>query len=226
MDERPSPSGMLVQKDRDFLRGEIEYKGRQGVFERKKSIRNRFKNTILDFTVLLNNMEREDRVELADELATLPAKGVLGGGYAIESVADMIGFLYLLEDDTEAFEATLREGIMRGCRRRGDRVGRIDIDIDIHAHEAINPDRVLQLAGEGRIFDLNLAEQFWLTRCLVATKTLPMEQLIAELEESGFPPVEGKATDQIAARVLGAELEHEPIPDLEEEDKPDDEDDE
>lgn len=209
---------MLAQKDRDFLRGEKEYSSRQGVFERKKAIRNRFKNTILDFTVLLDNMTTEDRTEIVDELATLPAKVVLGGGYAIEAVADVIGFLYLLEENTEAFEATLREGIMRACRRRGDRVGRVDVDITIHEHDQINPDRVLRLAEEGRMFDLNLAEQFWLTRCLIATKTLPMEDLIADLKESGFPPVDGEATDLVAANVLEAELKGEAISGLENED--------
>jgi len=63
-DDRPEPHGMLAPVDREYLYQKDEYGSRQAIHNRKRAIRTRVRNTILDFTLVFERLAHEEREEI------------------------------------------------------------------------------------------------------------------------------------------------------------------
>jgi len=55
-----STSGFLTEKDRQFLRGEIEYESKQGRYSRRQSIRERTRSAFADFSLLHEHLPDDE----------------------------------------------------------------------------------------------------------------------------------------------------------------------
>jgi hypothetical protein len=177
-DERPTPDGMLAAVDRRYLRGEEEYNSRQGVHDRRKAIRSRIVNTILDFGLVFENLSATDRQTVVNEVMDeTPDHSLMGGSVSAPSgVIAMLAFLYELHDDVSQFEQTIERGLGVALVHEQDAsVVSVEANIDIKRVEDVNPDVVMEKVDEERFADLTPAEHQWIVRVLAANGNLSIE---------------------------------------------------
>ena len=100
------PRGVLSQRDREYLVGESDIEPKtQSERNVRGTIRERVKNALLDFTLLLHHLPPRDRKQIFDS----PDRGVRTG------IADALGFLYHETEPTRHnFERLLQMGIDHG----------------------------------------------------------------------------------------------------------------
>ena len=171
--------GMLSHTDRQFLIGEKEYDHRQSSFDRRRTIRERVVNGILDFKVLLHELSENDREKIIDELGMrAPEHSLIGGSYAAPSgVTDAIAFLYLLHTDREDFLTTVDHAVKSALRHRGEAVTDVKTRMDIKRPEHIDIEAAIEKLESKRMDALTDGEREWLLRALVATGDAPASRL-------------------------------------------------
>jgi hypothetical protein len=177
-DKRPTPHGMLAPVDRRYLRGEEEYNSRQGTHDRRKAIRTRIVNTILDFSLVFERLSAEDRRKVLDEVMNeTPDHSLIGGAApAPTSMVAMLAFLYELHDDVSHFEQTVSRALETALIRERDATAvSVEVNIDIERVENVDPPSVIEKVDEGRIDDLSSAEYQWVVRTLATNGNLSAE---------------------------------------------------
>lgn len=108
-DQENRPRGMLTPKDRELLRGEIEYKHQQQYSNRRRDIRERIANGLLDFNAIQYSLQDKDRKLIFQDPAT--AAGV-DDPLLPESIRSMFYWTYLgLREQNYDFEGLLVEAI-------------------------------------------------------------------------------------------------------------------
>lgn len=108
-DQEKRPRGMLTPKDRELLRGEIEYKHQQQYSNRRRKIRERIANGLLDFNAIQYTLQDKDRKLIFQDPAA--AAGV-NDPLLPESIRSMLYWTYLgLREQNYDFEGLLVEAI-------------------------------------------------------------------------------------------------------------------
>jgi len=108
-DQENRPRGMLTPKDRELLRGEIEYKHQQQYSNRRRDIRERIANGLLDFNAIQYSLQDKDRKLIFQDPAT--AAGV-DDPLLPESIRSMFYWTYLgLREQNYDFEGLLVKAI-------------------------------------------------------------------------------------------------------------------
>lgn len=126
-DDRDRPRGILSSADRQYLRNPDEY-SRQAAHERKKAIRERVWNTVLDFG-LLSELSRDRRQSILRSNDPEKSEGKPVSHFDLEaSLAWMLAFAHQLSTDlgvpvepnpphdelkSRTFEIALEEGLGR-----------------------------------------------------------------------------------------------------------------
>jgi hypothetical protein len=59
--------GFLTKKDRQFLRGELEYEREESAIHKRADIRERTRNALLDFTLLFQELDPKDREQIFED---------------------------------------------------------------------------------------------------------------------------------------------------------------
>lgn len=165
------PDAMLTQRERRYLAGEsdIEPKSQEerGI---RQAIRDRVRESILDFRILREQLEERDREkifsktvgvgtnpeEFYERTSSSPAEippgevGEIDPGWVTGSATDMIAFLYLQIDNPRTFSSKVEEAISRAARSAGYDA-RVDVDIDLEIGESIDEihERLEQEGVEG-----------------------------------------------------------------------------
>jgi hypothetical protein len=139
------PRGILTKEDRRYLVGEKEVSD-QAERDTRYRIRERVKNSLADFELLLN-LRDEDRETVFNDLDS----------HGFSFVVDALAFLYRGVDDSDYFESLLARAIKQEERRENP--GRIlDVSVSIKVEEE-TPDvgEVVDrlIAGEGTLDDFN-----------------------------------------------------------------------
>lgn len=155
MGERPH--ALLTEKQRQHLRGELEYDdeyGRQKRYQRSQSIRDRLRGGILDFSLL-------ERLDDADRHAVFDG---LGMGDVIEPLIAMVAFVYECSNALGLQpDKILQEGIQRGVDRTGGGVVTLDVTVEenpeglLERFEAGDP--TLTLSDVGRLLGAGMVDR-------------------------------------------------------------------
>jgi hypothetical protein len=106
--------GMLTKTDRKYLRGNIEYDDKQQQRNRRRHIRQRVRNGIVDFN-LLDMLEERDREQIFSEVGTSNiATSKVGSGKTelFVGMCAMVELLYKVsEENGISFEEIIENGI-------------------------------------------------------------------------------------------------------------------
>lgn len=150
------PRGMLTDTDRKFLWGNVEYKHQNTGINRRKDIRGRVENGVLDL-FYLTMLEDRDRERIFEELEANTDPGELRS-----AIAGLVHFLYLgLDGDLEWFEETLVHGIGNAeytLGKEGTRYGQAEVNADITVSHGYNVDEIESRYQAGRGNTLTPAE--------------------------------------------------------------------
>lgn len=132
---------MLTTEDRRWLTGEKSYEGehaKQQRYQRRRDIRKRVRNTILDFTILFEHLEDAEREKLFERLGE---DGTEGEEFAA-GLSDGLAFILynagitetMLEDGSDGTESTaerlLREAVSAAGKRDEILVEDVELSID------------------------------------------------------------------------------------------------
>ncbi|ELY99459.1 hypothetical protein [Natrialba asiatica] len=136
--------GILTPADRDFLRGEKEYSSEQSERDARYRIRQRLMDSILDFNILVNNMDEKDREQIFesnfsksekppnDEITEDDLQELVKKTMFINGISSAIGFFYLGVTDTGSpFDEVLESGIEIGEEQRGYVVEDVNVSYDV-----------------------------------------------------------------------------------------------
>lgn len=103
---RQRSRGILSKTDREYLLGLKDYKNKQSEANRRQDIRNRIRNTLLDFKIIWTMLEEHDR----DQVFTSLEDEVVD-----DSIEAIISFIYLgLDRDIPRIEKAIKRGILAG----------------------------------------------------------------------------------------------------------------
>lgn len=198
------PRGMLTDTDRKFLRGVVEYSHENTAINRRKDIRGRVENGILDL-FYLTMLEDRDREKVFDALSSTEP------GELRSAVASLIQFIYLgLNGDDEWLEETLVHGIENAEYDRGsddELYGQTKVEADITVSKGYNVEEIEERFRSGREHTLTPAEVGVLVRSgRVAPDELPaldstyrdrINPETGELEDPGPHPTFGQTKPSV-----------------------------
>lgn len=106
--------GILTETDRKYLLGEVEYEDRQQQRNRRRYIRDRVRNGIIDFT-LLDNLEERDRKQIFSDLdsnETISTKTGVGKTKIFAGMCAAIQLFYTASSESDVpFEPIIENGI-------------------------------------------------------------------------------------------------------------------
>jgi len=148
-DEKRS-RGILAPVDREFLKGEKEYSHRQSAYGRREKIRERVKNGLLDFSLLLD-LPAEEREKIFESYGDDPE--------FMPAIQHALAFLYLgVADKTgqakgvyksanPAFEHDLEEGLLRALLKHEYILEELDLTISAEKFDGL--ETALEMAREG-----------------------------------------------------------------------------
>lgn len=155
--------GILTQADRDFLRGKKEYANEQSERDARYRIRQRVKNAVMDFSILLRYMQEKDRKQIfsnyfteskqpdPNSLTKDDLQDIIQETMFIGGVSDAIGLFYLGATDTGTpFDEVIEAGLSSGEEQRGFVVESVEVSFNISREEPDTDDLLNKLlSGEG-----------------------------------------------------------------------------
>jgi len=137
--------GILSKADREFLLGEKELKA-ESARQTRQRIRNRIKNSLIDFTALRYSLEERDRKLIGDDL--FRGKDRLWHGYI-----DMYAFFYILNDDFgHSLHWDLKQGIEEAENQLHEEEGesiKVDLDFEVRKQVVHEYDDLWEKFNEG-----------------------------------------------------------------------------
>jgi len=126
------PRGILSDADRDYLRGETDYKHAPSEANRRQTIRERITHALLDFELLSAFLDREDLKKIFTEAMDREELN--------RSLESMVTFTYLgLEREEDLFEHVIETGVYLGSDLNIDD-GKTVLDIDVTIDIEYSPD--------------------------------------------------------------------------------------
>jgi hypothetical protein len=126
--------GVLSPADRAYLSDPDEYT-RQATHKRKKAITQRVRDSVLDLSLLLEELPGHRRREiLGGQFGRVDPEEPLDtdGGPPTESFRDAVAFLYLAAADRpEDAQGVVEEGVRRGEQRLGPPDRRVEAELEV-----------------------------------------------------------------------------------------------
>lgn len=154
------PRGVLSGADRRYLKDPESYAqehSRQSVRERKKAIRERTRNALLDFQILFEELPPEER----KKIFTPP--GARTTEFE-EAIISLLGFVYGEADplpQLSSFETLLSAGIRRATRQMAggeDLTVEVDFGVHVESPDSVNWTDVVDKAKSGNFDSLSEVE--------------------------------------------------------------------
>lgn len=163
-------NAMLTTEDRRWLTGEKTYEGehaKQQRYQRRRDIRDRVSNAILDFSILFAHLEQREREKLFGTVSSGPSqRGTDDGDSFMDGICDGLAFLLyntgitrsmgqssIPTSEPTAAEQFLSEALYRAGRKDDILVRNATLDIDA---DQVPPEQLLEKLAEGN--DLSPAE--------------------------------------------------------------------
>jgi len=165
---------MLTTEDRRWLTGEKTYDGqhaKQQRYQRRRDIRERVYNSMLDFTVLFEELDPEEHRKIFGEVSPDGRQWTNDDADLRDGIRDGLGFLFYtvgiaaMMRDEEGERASVPEWIVEsGLQRAGQKEGFLveSVDLDIEASDVAVPELLDALeSGE----DISPAGLYHLVEC-------------------------------------------------------------
>lgn len=162
--------GFLTPTDRSFLQGETEYDSKQGRYKRRQSIRERTRGAYLDFTLLYDHLDDEERTKIFEPLADgvyhpqavpwregdPPARFQRARALK-DGISSAIAFSYLGLRPIPVSFTELVEAAVFNTERGRDRV--VDVSLDIEDKDPLHAiESAIAKLQAGSIDDLSYTE--------------------------------------------------------------------
>lgn len=170
-------NAMLTTEDRRWLTGEKEYTGdhaKQQRYQRRRDIRERVRNSVLDFTILFDDLEEQERERIFDSITSgdEPDRELEDGvrdGLAF--LLYVVGITDLMDSGTGPNGATVAEemladAVVRAGSKDGFLVEEVRLEVEatersadeviekVESDEAISP-KELQYLLENEMIDMD-----------------------------------------------------------------------
>jgi hypothetical protein len=168
-------ASLLTNAQREYLRGEREVDAPNERAIRSR-IRERTVNAVLDFSILVQGLDEEDIEKIRKDERLSPEKS--GWKYTSKALADMFGFLYLLQDRGPRMVQTMKRGTRRAEERRGNRVTNYDIEFRFDTQPI---ERLERLRDSGEELDIDELKD------LVRTGAMTLDEYTEELQSRQTP---------------------------------------
>jgi hypothetical protein len=144
-------TAMLTKTQRAFLKGEKEYTGdhaKQQRYQRRKAIKERVENTLLDFQLLFETWDERGSGELFGED---PARGETGRG-----ISTLLALLYLETYDGGQFEQLLYRGVNQAEEQIHPGEGLLRVDFEVERMPTVDmEDAIRRYRRRGNLSDMN-----------------------------------------------------------------------
>lgn len=202
------PRGILTPRDRELLRGEIEYENRQQYSNRYKDIRERIANSLLDFSLIRYTLRDRDRKRIFRDPA-----GESGGDSVslTDSLRAMLSWTYLgLREQNYDFETILVEAIEEAeadfARKYWGESVDITVTYNVETDRSQDIGDLITLIEEGGPVPANR-----LYNLLQLSRGVPIDT--SELDvvrvwfDSSYPEGEKAVLETIFSEYLGASVE-------------------
>ena len=172
--------GGLTPEDRAFLSGETEYQYQQSEVNTRRRIRERVRNTLLDFPLLLYYLADDDFEQMIDSFEGMTQRRELK-----RALASMVGFVYFesLTGD-RGFEYYIARGIERAEDRRHQEVANVhaevnnlDVTLTLDSFSKPDFDRTLERIESGDLDSLTGRERAEILKVLVGADMIDTDAL-------------------------------------------------
>lgn len=128
------PRGILTRRERRYYLGQSDIEpGTQAERSIRQSVREHLTHSILDFTILYQQLEARDLDAVMSATVEIDGEN-MPTAYAHRSATDMIAFLWRHVDNEYGFERQVIQGIERAVQHAGWSA-RVDVDIDVKLQE-------------------------------------------------------------------------------------------
>lgn len=156
-------NAMLTTEDRRWLTGEKVYDGqhaKQQRYQRRRDIRERVYNSMLDFSILLDELDDDEWREIFGEITNEGQQWQNADENLQDGVCDGLAFLLRTIDiatlmrDTQPSQGTVSKQLFTAAlRRAGHRDGLLvdSVSLDIEATEVIIPELLDNLRSDERM---------------------------------------------------------------------------
>lgn len=211
-----STPGFLTEKDRKFLRGEIEYESKQGRYARRQSIRERTRSAFADFSLLHEHLpddEYEKIFSVNDDgehrsvVDGYPSpeeciEGEMGRYEYYRVLSDTLAFVFLASRviekqvlvsdqfaDIKRFDTLLERGVQLAIDSRTDNsqiLHTVEFSIEELDLSLVDEERVGEKLSEGGISELTDRELRYFLQSL--SEREDFDELIPETIDSGSIP--------------------------------------
>lgn len=156
------PRGILTNDDRKLLRGKVEYKHKQQYSDRRRTIRQRIANGLIDFSTIRNLLQEKDRKRIFHDLAN---EADIEESLLIESIRDMLYWTYFgFKEQNHDFEGVLTQAIEEAEKDFARNYFGESIDVavrfDVHLRRTFDIDELIDRIENGgpvqanRLYDL------------------------------------------------------------------------
>lgn len=176
--------GILSPADREYLRGEREFSGKQAERNARARIRKRVFAATFDLELLVDTLSDRDR-----ELVFGKRFGEVDGVAAFDALVAAIAFYYRATDDTGVqFENALTEAI-NVAEASQDRAASVDLDVTYHG---LSVDGLIRKLRTGE--ELSLTEIAYLQRSEEVSSNELARYLTEEHDEVDDGRIQSKVT--------------------------------
>lgn len=131
MSSEDRPVGILTRGDREFLRGEKEYQSDEAAINKRREIRRRILNGLLDFSMISRSVWPKDKEKIFEEAVQISEED---NGRFEDAIENMLGWVYsgLVDSDFNALKI-FENGINIGesTRRAGDNTKIVQTEVNI-----------------------------------------------------------------------------------------------
>lgn len=174
------PRGVLTPADRKFLRGESELKSKQSRRDARLRIRNRIENAILDFSILFEELEERDLVNVFSS-DSVEEKDAFQDG-----IVDALAFLYWGSKRAAlypTFESMLIEGVKAAEAKENDGDYQfVEVEFEVKNRGGMTPEQVLEKLQSDGINDVSDGELRAFVQYLSERGVLDSTDIIEEVQ--------------------------------------------
>lgn len=146
-DESDRDRGLITSENRAFLRGETEYAHEQSAINARRRIRERVRNSVLDFSIVFEHLSEDDLRAVVEEVKEEDFSH--SGGPQPErtfgqGMVDMVAFAILCADELGTdFETLAGAAIRRYAERMDTQLENVDVNIEVDYRDIFtNTDRI------------------------------------------------------------------------------------
>lgn len=186
--------GILTPSDREFLLGRKTDYAEHSKVQKRNRIRQRIRNSILDFTILMEHLDDRDRENIFN-----PDAGDRDA--YTQGIIDMLGFVHL---GTMGYYVPFKDMLGQGVNKAEQKLAGSDyrmvsVDFNVDPVGQINVDEVVDKLESGRFEEVTDEELHAFVRLITESDTFSPAEMRSEMKEQ-MPEFVDKVTEATETR--------------------------